>query len=61
MVLTAEEAKWVRASLITEIDRWEERLENKRGTNTEGVILERLSALRSVVEKVQEAKGTGAT
>lgn len=52
IILTEEERQELEKCLIVDIDRWEDRLDKKRGTNTEKAISQRISVLRGVLEKV---------
>lgn len=51
--LTEEERKVLEKCLIVDIDRWEDRLERRRGMNTEGVIADRIDTMRLILEKIQ--------
>ena len=53
IILSEEERRELEKSLIVDIDRWEYRLEQKRGTATESTLSHRIDLLKSVLGKVQ--------
>ena len=54
LTLNEYEVYWLKRSLVSEIDRWEDRLESKRGTLTEPVISDRLTNLRQILNKLED-------
>lgn len=52
ITLTEEERRELEKCLIVDIDRWEDRLERKRGTNTEKAMCQRISVLQDILSKV---------
>lgn len=52
ITLTEEERRELEKCLIVDIDRWEDRLEKRRGTPREPVILDRVSKLKDILEKI---------
>ena len=53
LFVNEEELSALQNSLEYAISFWEERLEKRRGENTENVILARLSSLRSLNDKTK--------